>query len=277
MGDTFYLWDLDRSSLSDFMVYVHRVMLHMIGYSSIKLFHAHGMKTKADQLLSGVKMYWGITFAILLITRSPSFVFWIILQPLMCMCYFLALINIGFHGFLEYDEQGKSIELINSTTIIEGEDDVFGEDDHMAHHYNTTVYFKDLADHQKSKESEFKRAKASVFKKLSIVELSIFILLGLWDKVAEHYVDYSGQLSKEQIIDMLRTRARRTEITFSDYERFLENPTPEARKVLLAEASKVGAAEAAAASGAKAQSRATDKRRNSSPTSVTGDSHAKSQ
>jgi hypothetical protein len=31
-----------------------------------------------------------------------------------------------------------------------------------------------------------------VFKKLSIVELSIFILLGLWDKLADHYVDYSG-------------------------------------------------------------------------------------
>jgi hypothetical protein len=31
IGDSFYEWDIDRSSLSDFMLYVHRVFLHMIG------------------------------------------------------------------------------------------------------------------------------------------------------------------------------------------------------------------------------------------------------
>jgi hypothetical protein len=51
---------------------------------------------------------------------------------------------------------------------------------------------QDLKEHQKTKEAEFARTHASVFKKLSIVELSIFILLGLWDKLADHYVDYSG-------------------------------------------------------------------------------------
>lgn len=51
---------------------------------------------------------------------------------------------------------------------------------------------QDLKAHQKSKEAEFARTRASVFQKLSVVELSIFILLGLWDKLADHYVDYSG-------------------------------------------------------------------------------------
>lgn len=136
--------------------------------------------------------------------------------------------------------------MVNSTCIVNGEDDMFGEDDHMTHHYNTTVYFKvsrslarpdgmlsqalvmclpqciacvrssavlqthccvmtaldvdvdwlsvlqDLKEHQKSKEAEFARTRASVFQKLSVVELSIFILLGLWDKLADHYVDFSG-------------------------------------------------------------------------------------
>jgi hypothetical protein len=108
LGDTFYEWDIDRSSLSDFMLYVHRIFLHMTGYSSLKFFHAHGMKAKADQLEGGVKTYWAVTLAILAITRSPSFVFWVILEPLLCMTYFLALINIGFHGFIEYDETGRT-------------------------------------------------------------------------------------------------------------------------------------------------------------------------
>ena len=234
MGDTFYEWDLDRSSLSDFMLYVHRVFLHMLGYSSVKFFAAQGMRAKADQLTVGIKTYWAVTLAILLVTRSPSFVFWVVLEPLMCMSYFLALINIGFHGFIEFDEQGRHVESVNSCTIIEGEDDLFGEDDHMAHHYNTTVYFKDLAALQKTKEAEFARCKASVFRRLSIVELSIFILLGLWDKIADHYVDYSGQLSREEIKEMLRTRAQRKETTYAQYQLYLRDPTPEARKALIA-------------------------------------------
>ena len=107
MGDTFYEWDFDRSSLSDFMLYVHRIFLHMVGYSSVKFFLANGMKSKAEVLQGGMKTYWLVTFAILAITRSPSFVFWVILEPLLCMSYFLALINIGFHGFIEYDATGK--------------------------------------------------------------------------------------------------------------------------------------------------------------------------
>jgi len=235
VGDTFYEWDFDRSSLSDFMLYVHRVFLHMIGYSSIKFLDSHGLKTKADLLRTGVYYYWGTAAVILAITRSPSFLFWVYLEPLMCMSYFLALINIGFHGFIEYDEQGQSIPSVNSCTIVDGEDDFFGEDDHMAHHYNTSVYYRDLPAHQSTKVEEFKRTRASVFKKLSIVELSIFILLGLWDKLADHYVDYSGRMTRDEIKDMLRTRARRLETSYETYEAYLANPSLEARKTLTAE------------------------------------------
>lgn len=232
MGDTFYEWDIDRSSLAEFMLYVHRVFLHMTGYSSLKFFSAHGDTKKVEQLKKGVNIYWIVCGSILAITRSPSFVFWIYLQPLLCMTYFLALINIGFHGFIEFDESGKNIPMVNSSTIMDGEDDYFGEDDHMAHHYNTSVYYRDLPDHQKSKIEEFKKVKASVFKKLSIVELSIFILLGLWDKLADHYVDFSGKMSKEEIMSMLKLRAQRKETDYERYERYLENPTLEARKAL---------------------------------------------
>lgn len=207
----------------------------MVGYSSIKFFLANGLKSKSEELLKGIYIYWGTVLVILLVTRSFSFVFWIMLEPLFCMTYFLALINIGFHGFIEYDENGKHVPTVNSTTIIDGEDDLFGEDDHMAHHYNTNVYFRDLPEHQKSKIELFKKTKASVFQKISIVELSIFILLNLWDKVADHYVDFTGELSREQIISMLKARSKLKETTFEKYQIYLNNPTAEARKELIAQ------------------------------------------
>lgn len=231
-GDTFYLWDWDRTDICGFMLYVHRILLHMLGFSSIKYFKANNRQDQAQLLQSGVTTYVAVGAAILAITRSFSFFFWMYLQPLFCMTYFLALINVGFHGFLEFDQNGEHIQVIDSTTIVDGTDDVFGEDDHMAHHYATAVYFKDLKTHQASKIDEFKKFKASVFRNLSIAELSIFILLGIWDKIAEHYVDYTGKLSKEEIIEMLKVRAQRTETTYEKYIAYTENPTLEAKKQL---------------------------------------------
>lgn len=233
IGDTFYEWDIDRTSLYDFMFYVHRIFMHMIGYSSIKFFLANGLKSKSDQLIWGIVIYWSVILVILTMTRSLLFVFWLMIQPLLCMTYFLALINIGFHGFLEFDENGHHIPTVNSTTIIDGEDDLFGEDDHMAHHYHTNVYFRNLSEHQKSKIDDFKRTKASIFQKISIVELSIFILLNLWDKVADHYVDYSGKLSRQEIIELLVKRLKLQETSFDHYQKYLNSPTIEARKQLI--------------------------------------------
>jgi hypothetical protein len=130
------------------MLYVHRIFLHMIGYSSIRYFQANNRIDKANLLLKGVYTWLAMGIGIFAFTRSFSFLFFIYLQPLFCMTYFLALINIGFHGFLEFDEQGNRIPAVDSTCIIDGEDDVFGEDDHMAHHYNSGIYFKDLKPHQ---------------------------------------------------------------------------------------------------------------------------------
>lgn len=232
IGDTFYLWDLDRSSVGDFMLYIHRVLLHMVGYSSIKFFRANNRHDKAELLWGGVQKYIFVGIIMLAITRSFSFVFWLYLQPLFCMTYFLALLNIGFHGFLEYHADGSHISVVDASTIVDGDDDLFGEDDHMAHHYNTAVYYRDLKTLQASKESEFAQYKASVFQKLSIVELSIFIVFGLWDKLADHYVDYTGKMSKEEIKTLLQTRAQRIEIDPHIYAQYLQHPTMEARNTL---------------------------------------------
>ena len=229
VGDTFYQWDLNRSSPADFMLYVSRIFLHMIGYSSLSYFKGHDQKEASDKLTRGIMRYVTTGVVVLLVTRSPSFVFWVYFQPLLCMSYFLALLNFGFHGFIEFDENGESIQCVNSTTIVDGEDDYFGEDDHMAHHYATAVYYRDLPAHQKNKVEEFAKYKASVFKGLSIVELSIYVLLGVWDRLADHYVDYSKSLSKEQIMAMLRARAQRVETSYDKYQLYLANPSKEAR------------------------------------------------
>lgn len=214
------------------MLYVSRILMHMSGYSSIRFMRANKKHEAADLLQTGVYTYVGVALAILALTRSFSFLFWMYLEPFMCMTYFLALINIGFHGFIEFDDDGRTIQCVDSTAIVLGEDDLFGEDDHMTHHYKTTVYFKDLPAYQATKVEEWKKFHASVFQKLSIVELSIFIIFGLWDKLADHYVDFTGKMSREEIMSMLKRRATTVELPYEKYQEFLENPTIENRDKL---------------------------------------------
>jgi len=232
-GDTFYLWDLDRTNWTEFMIYITRIFKHMIGYSSLRLFHHMNQRTKYNTLLQGMVIYWTIALVLWGMTQSFSFVFWIYIQPLFCMSYFLALLNYGFHGFLEFDEQGLNIPVVDATTIIHGDDDYFGEDDHMTHHYNSTIFYTNLPQYHQSKIPEFRKYKASVFKECSILEVSIFIVFNLWDELAKHYVDYTNSMSVEEIKVLLKDRCQRKQIPYERYIQYEVYPTMEARKVLL--------------------------------------------
>lgn len=212
-GDTFYQWDLDRSSWSDFMLFLHRIFLHTTGYSSLVYFLAMERSIFFNKLLRGCIIYWLVVPAlILLATHSWTFLYFIYLQPFFCMTYFLAFMNFGFHGFVEFDSEGRHIECVNSIAIIGGEDDYWGEDDHMAHHVATRVFWRDLPEHRAAKEAEFKKYHASVFKGFSIVELSLFVLLKDWKRLATHFVDYTGTMTQDEIAAMLEARAKRKDI-----------------------------------------------------------------
>jgi hypothetical protein len=133
------------------------------------------------------------------------------------MTYFIAFMNFAYHGFLEFDESGRHVWCVDSTAIIEGDDDYFGEDDHMAHHYATAVWHRDLEKYREGKIEEIRNWKGSVFRKLSIVELALFILIKDWGKLADHYVDYTGKMKREEVMKMLEVRAKRKDMTNQEY------------------------------------------------------------
>ncbi len=140
-------------------------------------------------------------------------------QPLFAMSSFLTILNVGFHGFIEFDRDGRLVPCICSTTIIDGADDTFGEDDHMAHHNFGQVSHDRLATHQRSQQALWARQRASVFKNLSVVELGTYVLLGRFRSLAEkHYLDFAGDAGVNEIAALLQTRAKRKEMDYADYE-----------------------------------------------------------
>jgi hypothetical protein len=226
-GDTFYQWDLDRTSWYDLMLYQCRILLHTSGVSPEQYFRMVGKEEFANKLRRGMYYYWVLYPTMLwALTQSFSFIFWMYFEPLIAMTYFLAFINFGFHGFLDWDSQGNHIPCVNSTCIIDGDDDYYGEDDHMAHHYFPEVYHSDLPEHQRKQRNEWSKYHASVFRGISIVELSLFVLLGSvgYDKLAEFFVDYNDEqnkLSKEELKHMLWRRAVEKEMSKSEYSEWV--------------------------------------------------------
>ena len=210
--------------------------------------------------MKGVIFYFVIVPGILMIiTKSPSFLFWIYFQPLTCMTYFLALVNVGFHGFIEYSSNDKPIPCVNSSCIIGGDDDYFGEDNHMAHHYSTSTYYKQLDAWVMAQLEDWEIYLPSTFYGFSIVELSILILMGQWKILASRMVivtskewkDYletnsatmngflelakqkSQSMSEEELeklANLLRVRAERIECTYEEYQEWVKNPVISSRK-----------------------------------------------
>lgn len=218
-GDSLYCWDFDRTSFSDFMLYQERALWHMVGTSSLRYFKLRGMDEQHRLLRKGMLNFWLFTpLALGLLTRSPWFLFAVWLQPLLAMSFFLALINWGFHGYIELDGDGQHVAVVNSLTILNGEDDSFGEDDHMAHHYSAQTWYTQTHTYRERVMAELKKHHGSVFKEVSIVELSMLTLLGQFDRIAQkHYVDYTGKLSEGEVADLLRRRAQRKEMSHDEY------------------------------------------------------------
>ncbi len=235
--DPVYVWDLDRTKLTDMLLYQWRFVVYMSGFSTLREFRRQRSALPAigrahAALRGGMFIYWlyvpGAILALLLITGSTltssfAFLFLIYFQPFLGMSFFLALITWAQHAFLEYDEAGKVISHVAALTILDGPDDFFGEDDHLTHHYSPAVTHDKLAEQQSSEEREWARWHGTVFRNITIFEVAILLLSGRVDRLIDrHYLDFSGALDRGELVALFTQRARRKEMSYAEYEfRFL--------------------------------------------------------
>jgi hypothetical protein len=218
-GDTLYNWDISRSSVPSFLLYLVRGLLHTSGLGGLWQFYFSPRKRDRtvcfQRLLFGIVAYWIVLPAIVIALFDFQFYFYVVLQPLLCMTFFLSIINHGFHGFIQQDSEGKMIDCVASTTMIGSLDDYFGEDDHMAHHHHLSVYYRDLPNHQRKQRDLWIKNKASVFQGLDVFTVSIYILLKAYPLLSRRYMDFSGKMKLEDVELMLKKRANRRETRYS--------------------------------------------------------------
>ncbi len=235
-GDPHYLWDIDRTRLSDVMRYVWRFFLYTTGISGVAELRRQeeggGLRAVARgrrKLIQGMATYWlfaPTAILTLLVTTGSSFssslvfLFFIYFQPFIAMTYFLTIINIGQHGFLEFNQEGRHVPHVTNVTILDGYDDSYGEDYHLLHHKSPGASHDRIVEHLQAEHQEWEYHHGSVFEKTTIFEVGIMTILGRFDTLARnHYVDYSnGSVSQDKLADLFRRRAQRTEMSYEEYE-----------------------------------------------------------
>lgn len=75
----------------------------------------------------------------------------------------------------------------------------------------------------------FRENRSPIFKTYSIVENSALLLLEQWDRIYEHFVDYGTGMSKEDMIALMKVRAKRKEVSHRDYSKWFAEGCPEPR------------------------------------------------
>lgn len=232
-GDPVYLWDLDRTSFGDTMLYQWRMSCYMTGIGGLIEFRRQrGVLPAIDRaygiLRRGILIYWVcVPMAILgVLTATGSslsstliFLFFIYLQPLCGMVGVHLLVNIGWHGFLEFDKAGQQVEHVTSGTIIDGFDDSFGEDHHVAHHHFPAIAHDEQSEYSVAQRQAWASCHGAVFEKTTIFELAIMMLFGQFDRlIRNHYLDFAGDLEPEQLAALFERRAKRKEMSYEEYE-----------------------------------------------------------
>jgi len=212
-------------------MYLCRSLLHMSGFAGLiqfwKSWDQVGHTRYFWLLARGVLIYWVLLPACVIgITRSPWFFFWVVLQPLICMTFFIGLINWGFHVFIENGDDNVRSNTVQSLTLIGGSDDFFGEDDHAAHHNQSNVFWRDVPALQKSqRDTKWAKEKASVLQGYDIYSFSMTVLMKAWPLLADRYVDTTRTMTKNEIEKLLEVRVTQRECPHTE----LLPPVPDKR------------------------------------------------
>mmetsp|Transcript_5676 Transcript_5676/g.5579 ORF Transcript_5676/g.5579 Transcript_5676/m.5579 type:complete len:150 (-) Transcript_5676:101-550(-) len=116
----------------------------------------------------------------------------------------LAAINYTWHAWV--DPRDPDNDYITSITILDGHYNTFEADFHVVHHQHPTLWYEDCPKVFDKEIEVYKKQKATIFRGTQAFELFILIVTNNIDRLATLFVDLSGELSHEEIKELLRYR-----------------------------------------------------------------------
>jgi hypothetical protein len=203
--DIITTWDRPRDSFLNYVHYLHRFILYALNFNTMYQFVLEKKYGIARTILIGSIYYFGIFgfFAY----HDLSFAVVYLGYPMVESMLLLSAINWAWHCFLDPDTQNV---YAYSVTIFEGEENtnILNEDYHVVHHqYPGAHWSKHPSLFEKHKE-EYATNKATIFKQTHAIEIFFLAILKQYDVFADKFVDLSGEMSREEIVALIKTRLR---------------------------------------------------------------------
>ncbi len=201
-GDVTFTYDLDRSDPAQWLKYLRRFSLYWTGFSIVGYFIQNKQWVPARRMATGMLVYYGLIAIITIL--NPWFGFMYLILPHMSGIIYLAALNYIWHTFC--DPADPDNPYINSVTILNGHYNVFNEDFHVTHHHHPQMHWTKMANDYYIHEEKYRANMASVFTDTQEFEMFVWLMMGKFDLMAEHYVDLTGTLSQEDKIALLKYR-----------------------------------------------------------------------
>lgn len=206
LEDVHTCYDLDRSKPISFLIYLPRFGSYWAGISVLWYMLKNKEWVYAGRMAAGMVYYAFIIYNAWRLAWDFTLV--ILVFPFLESIVFFGAISYLWHSFLDADQPEN--EYINSITILEGHDNIFNEDYHVAHHHAHTMHWTEYPKHFEKNKDDFKKYNATIFRDCEEGLLLYWLFSEKWDVMADHWVDLNDKLNHEQKKALILKRLRAT-------------------------------------------------------------------
>ena len=197
--------DLDRSNPLSFVEYFPRFLLYWSGIGPVIYCIQKSNWKHVYIMLKGMVYYYGLMF--LAISYDWKVAFMYCVYPHLESTMFIGGISYMWHCFVDSDDPTN--DYINSLTIIDGHDNIWGEDYHVVHHISS-VHWSEYENKYKQDIDNYKKYQATIFRDTEEGLILFWILTCQINKLADHFVDLNGKLTHEEKKELIMKRLSTT-------------------------------------------------------------------
>lgn len=192
----------DRSQAARFMIYLFEFMLFWTGISIAYHHYKDNKMEDCKKMLRGMIIFYGIMAVVMYF--NFRFGFGYLLLPHLSSIIFLAAINYTWHAWTDASAPKNIYK--NSITIINGQYNVYNEDYHVEHHKRPQTHWEEYPVNYEKFKDEYAANRAIIFQDTQAFAVFFMLLLGHYEKMANHMVDLNNDMTTDDKIKLLKER-----------------------------------------------------------------------
>ncbi|MBI1287987.1 MAG: hypothetical protein GC178_10445 [Flavobacteriales bacterium] len=192
----------DRSHAARFLIYLLEFALFWTGISVAHYHYKKGKMAEFRKMVYGMLAFYGFMAVVMSINFWFGFAY--LLIPHLSCIFLLAAINYTWHAWTDPSEPKNIYK--NSITVLDGQYNVYNEDFHVEHHKRPQTHWREYPVNFEKHIEEYKQNRAVIFQDTQAFEIFFLILFNDFEKMADKFVDLNGDMSREDIIALLKYR-----------------------------------------------------------------------